>query len=173
MKNLCQGEVVNLASTDVDLGVSRSLKIGYWLIAVWVIQQSRASKWSVYSYIGIIQQHSMCKGEQLLLHWISAERNRIGPNVILNSGKVWQWECLANLVNHPWFIKLKLFKLVLTINNLAINWSINSPNVLLPNAQKESICQTFPLCGNSHPIGAVKGPLFIMCVVYIATQLQS
>ena len=29
MKSLCQGEVVNLASTDVDLGVSRPLKIGY------------------------------------------------------------------------------------------------------------------------------------------------
>ena len=117
-------------------------------------------------YIGIIQQHSMCKGEQLLLHWISAERNRVGPNVIPNSGKVWQWERLENLANHTWFAKLKLSKLVLTINNLAIGWSINSPNFLLLNAQKESICQTFPICGSSHPIGGVKGPLFIMCVVY-------
>ena len=34
------------------------------------------------------------------------------------SGKVWQGASLANLVNHPWFTKLKPSKLIITINNL-------------------------------------------------------
>ena len=39
-------------------------------------------------------------------------------NLILYSGKVWQGESLANLVNRPLFTKLKPSKLVLTIKNL-------------------------------------------------------
>ena len=34
------------------------------------------------------------------------------------SGKVWWWESLANLVDRPWFAKLKPSNLVLTIDNL-------------------------------------------------------
>ena len=41
------------------------------------------------------------------------------PKIIFPySGKIWQGESLVNLANRPWFSKLKLSKLVLTINNL-------------------------------------------------------
>jgi len=56
------------------------------------------------------------------------------------SGKVWQGESLANLVNHPWFAKLKPSKFLLTVITFWLNlficqtffakcskW-VNSPN---------------------------------------------
>ena len=39
-------------------------------------------------------------------------------NRVPYSGKVWQGESLANLVNRRWFAKLKPYKLVVTIDNL-------------------------------------------------------
>ena len=70
------------------------------------------------------------------------------------AGKVWQGESLANLVNCPWFGKIKPSKLVLTINNLLAD---------LPTCQtfchifkkskfaKLFSCQTFPLYSITTP----------------------
>ena len=73
--------------------------------------------------------------------------------VLPYSGKVWWGESLTNLVNRPRFAKLKLSKLVITINYLLADLLIRQTFFcqMLETSQfaKLSPCQSFSLYGNS------------------------
>ena len=62
-------------------------------------------------------------------------------SVTIYSGKGWWGESLAN---HPWFAKLKPFKLVPTINNLLAELLIHQ-TFFCQMLKNKSICQTFLL----------------------------
>ena len=83
---------------------------------------------------------------ELYIHYTTPHICTHAYTCILYSGKVWWGESLANLVNHPWFAKLKPSKLVLTINNLLADLLIFQ--TFFRQILKESIRQTFPLYGN-------------------------
>ena len=67
---------------------------------------------------------------------------------IMNSGKVWQVESLANLANCLQFVKLKPSKLVVIINNPLADLLIHQTFCQMLEKNKfikNSPCQTFPL----------------------------
>ena len=74
------------------------------------------------------------------------------PHIIPFSEKVWQGGSLVNLVNHPWFTKLKPFKLLFTINDLlaVVLICLTVFCQILKKSQfaKPYPCQTFLLYGN-------------------------
>ena len=67
---------------------------------------------------GRVNLHNIIICMQGALKWVTGSIPLAQFQWIPYSGKVWRGKSLANLVNSPWFAKLKPSKIVLTMNNL-------------------------------------------------------
>ena len=76
--------------------------------------------WLIVNLIRAIVKYSHTYNSVVGLHnTVTCSNNSyIHSMVIPYGGKLWRGKTLANLVNRPWFTKLKSSKLVLIINNL-------------------------------------------------------